>query len=229
MSYTFTPVVAGNPIDAAPLQECFNNIQAYINGGVASGDIAAGTLQKHHIMKGTYQPLPNTFNFVSGICGGQSFTSVEEKLSWMAGSTTQPVNGNAIRKYYPTTSMTFYVEKECIAFFQFFACPIMYNFGLSTTVGNERSGTINVYVDGTTVYDTKSWTHEEWFASQPAQRQRELFSGHYMTKLSKGWHSIGLEGYTDGNDIFLINWGFTLETWHDNRSIESSSGSNGNG
>jgi len=128
MSFTFTPVVAGNPIDAQPLQDVFDNLQAYINGGVVAGDLANNTLQKHHIMKGTYQPLPNAFNFVSGICGGQSFTSAEEKLSFMAGTTTQPINGNVARKYYPTTSMTFYVEKECTAFFQFFACPLMFNF-----------------------------------------------------------------------------------------------------
>jgi len=227
MPFTFTPVVAGNPIDAQPLQDVFDNLQAYINGGVAAGDLANNTLQKHHIMKGTYQPLPNTFNFVSGICGGQSFTSAEEKLSFMAGTTTQPINGNVTRKYYPTTSMTFYVEKECTAFFQFFACPLMFNFALSTTTTNEREGSINVYVDNETIYDTKCWTHEEWYATQPTQRLRELFSGHYMKKLSVGWHTIGLEGYTNGQDIFLINWGFTLETWHDNRSIANGEGGQG--
>lgn len=221
MSFTFTPVVAGAPIDAQPLQTAFDNLQAYINGGVVAGDIASTSLQKHHIMKGTYQPLPNTFNFVSGICGGQSFTSAEESLSFMAGTTTQPVGGNVTRKYYPTTSLTFYVEKECTAFFQFFACPLMFNYSLSTTTANEREGSINVYVDGQTILDTKCLTHEEWFALQTTQRMRELFSGHYMIKLLEGFHTIGLEGYTNGNNIFLINWGFTLEVWHDNVGISN--------
>ena len=221
MSFTFTPVVAGNPIIADNLQEPFNLLQEYINGGVVDGDLGINTFQKHHIMKGSYQPLPNTFNFVSGICGGQNYTSVDEKVSFLTQTPTFPSVGEVQRKYYPTTSMSFYVEKECTAFFQFFACPLMYNYALSTTVGNEREGTINIYVDDATVYDTKLWTHEEWYATETAQRQREFFSQFYTVKLAKGWHNLGLEGYTNGNTIFLINWGFTLEVWYDTGSLQN--------
>lgn len=219
MAFTFTPVVAGNPVLATDLQEPFNNLQEYINGGMVAGDVGANTFQKHHIMKGTYQPIPNTFNFVSGITGGQGFTSIDEKVSFITQTPTFPAGGEIQRKYYPTTSMTFYVERECTAFFQFFACPLMFNYALSTTTANEREGSINIYVDDSTIFDTKMWSHEEWYATEPQQRLREYYSQFYTTKLSAGWHSIGLEGYTNGNTIFLINWGFTLECWYDNRSI----------
>lgn len=219
MAYTFTPVVAGNPVLATDLQNNFNNLQEYINGGAIVGDVAANVFQKHHIMKGTYQPIPNTFNFVSGINGGQNFTSAEEKVAFLAQTPTYPDAGNPDRKYYQQTALTFYVEKECVALFQFFACPIMFNYELSTTVANERRGTLNIHVDGNTNYATKNWTHEEWYATQPAQRQREFWSNFLTTKLSAGWHSIGLEGYVTGNNVFLINWGFTVECWHENRSI----------
>lgn len=222
MSFTFTPVVADAPILADSFQDAFDKLQTYINGGVAVGDVV-GPFQKHHIMKGSFQPLPNTFNFVSGVCGSQVFTTVEEKLSWLAGATTQPVNGNNVRRYYPSTSISFYVETECTTLFQFFACPLMYNFGLSTTTANEREGTLNVSIDGITYLDTKVFTHEEWYATSTNLRQREFFTGFQMMKLSKGWHHISLEGYTNGNDIFLINWGFTLEAWHDSNVLTSSS------
>jgi len=227
MSFTFTPVVAGNPVKATDLQEPFNKLQQYINGGCVTGDLSNDVFQKHHIMKGSYQPLPNTFNFVSGIAGGQNFTSVDEKVSFITQTPTYPIGGEIDRKYYPTTSMTFYVERECTAFFQFFACPLMFNYALSTTVGNEREGSINIYLDDNTIFDTKMWTHEEWTATSPALRLREYFSQFYTVKLSQGWHSMGLEGYTNGNTIFLINWGFTLETWHDNTSTENGEGGQG--
>lgn len=221
MSFTFIPVVAGNPVKATDLQEPFNNLQEYINGGCVAGDLGTDKFQKHHIMKGTYQPIPNTFNFVSGICGGQNFTSIDEKVSFLTQSPTYPAGGQIDRKYYPTTSMTFYVERECVAFFQFFGCPLMFDYALSTTVANEREGSINIYVDDDTIQDTKMWTHEEWYATSPALRQREYFSQFITKKLAVGWHSIGLEGYTNGNTIFLINWGFTLECWYDEGSIDS--------
>lgn len=219
MAFTFTPVVAGNPVLATDLQNSFNNLQQYINGGAIAGDVAANVFQKHHIMKGTYQPIPNTFNFVSGIAGGQNFTGIEEKISFLAQEPTFPAGGEVDRKYYQQTALTFYVEKESVAMFQFFACPIMFNYALSSTVANEREGTLNIHVDGSTYYATKMFTHEEWFVSQPQQRQREFWSNFITVKLSAGWHSIGLEGYVNGHNVFLINWGFAVECWHDNRVI----------
>lgn len=222
MSYTFTPVVAGNPVLATDFRDAFDKLQGYINGGVVQADIT-GPFQKHHIIKGSYEPLPNTFNFVSGVCGSQVFTTVEEKLSWLAGSTTQPVGGNSTKKYYPNTSISFYVERESLVLFQFFACPIMQNYDVlnTMTVANENEGTINIVVDGGTYVDTKSWTHEEWYAFPTAMRQREFFTGFQMLKLGVGWHHIGLQGDTRANNIFLINWGFTLECWHDDNVLSA--------
>jgi hypothetical protein len=219
MAFTFTPVVAGNPVLATDLQGSFNNLQTYINGGAVSGDVAANVFQKHHIVKGTYQPIPNTFNFVSGINGGQNFTGIEEKLSFLTQSPTLPIGGEIDRKYYQQTALTFYVEKECTAMFQFFACPLVFNYALSTTTANEREATINIHIDGNTNFASKLWTHEEWFATNPQQRQREFWSNFITTRLGAGFHSIGLEGYTNANNVFLINWGFTVECWHDNRAI----------
>lgn len=139
----------------------------------------------------------------------------------MAGATTQPIGGVAVRKYYPNTSVSFYVERESLVLFQFFACPIMQDYDVlnTSTAASENEGTINICVDGQTYYDSKTWTHEEWYATQPAMRQRELFTGFQMLKLSEGWHHIGLEGYTNSKNIFLINWGFTLECWHDDNAL----------
>jgi hypothetical protein len=222
MSFTFTPVVAGNPVLATDFRDAFDKLQLYINGGVVAGDIT-GPFQKHHIMKGSYEPLPNTFNFVSGVCGSQVFTTIEEKLSWLAGAATQPTGGVALKKFYPNTSISFYVERESMALFQFFACPLVQNFDVlaTMTVANENESVININVDGVTYVDSRNFTHEEWLPFPTAMRQREFFTGFQMIKLGVGWHHIGLEGFTRSNNIFLINWGFTLECWHDDNVLSA--------
>jgi len=221
MSFSFTNVVAGAPITAVGIKDIFDDLQEYVNGGAIVADMT-GPFQKHHIMKGSFQPISNTFNFVSGIVGGQIFTTVEERLSFLAKTPTEPSGGNTRRRFYPTTSMTFYVEKECSAFFQFFACPLIFDYGESTTVANERNANINVSIDGVTYLDAKCFTTEEWYASETKMRLREFFNGFQMVKLQPGWHSIGLEGFTNAQSIMLINWGFTLETWADDRDIHVS-------
>ena len=91
MAFSYIPVVAGDPIEAASFKDAFDKVQNYINTGIDVSDIV-GHFNKHHIMKGSYTPIGNVSSFVTGICGGQSFTTIQEKLSWLAGTTTAPIN-----------------------------------------------------------------------------------------------------------------------------------------
>jgi len=215
------PVVAvagGQAVKANDFMVNFNNAQAFINGGISDATDIDGPFQKHHVVKGAFNVLPNSFNFVSGVTGGQVFTSVEERLSWMSNGPTAPAGGDVNRLWYPNTTISFYLEEKSDMLFQFFACPLMHDFAGSTTVANEREGTMNINLDGVSFSDAKLWTTEEWYATEPTMRLREFWSGFHMRTLDAGWHHIGLEGYCQSNSIFLINWGFSLECWSDSEN-----------
>lgn len=220
MAFTPVTIPAGAIVSSNPagegLQDNLDKMKNYVDGGVASGDIAADNWVKpKHIMRGHYDPIVNMHSFVSGLDGSR--TASQDDLSFLGngytdrGGPSDPSTGP-----YPDTTIDFFLRSPADVMFQFTAYPVT---PAMPTLNFNYASRVFIYLDDTQVLGSRCWqTH---YPSGLAADLRILphyqntWSGFYIAKnLAAGEHTVSLRGFTRARYSFLTKWSVSLEAFY---------------
>ena len=108
-SYTFS---GSTVISATNAQSNLTDMKEYNNGGVSSSDLRTSDkwVESSHLVHGSYNPINNTMNFMSGVSGTNLAADGTE--SWMLDSpTARDEPATPVKVDYPDTGATFYLER----------------------------------------------------------------------------------------------------------------------
>lgn len=213
MAFTPTSFVAG-PVPSATVQENLDGVRDYIDGELIAGDLATDNwVQKKHIMRGYYNPITNTHEFVSGLQAG--FAAAEDEYSFICDGPTGRNNiSDPEYNNYPNASFSFYLPEAADVFFEYTAYPITPDLPPNAFDASRAF----IFLDETRIADSRAWTYHvantgPRFPYQLGQC-RNPWSGFYVAKnLSAGEHSIGLRGFSVARYSFLTKWSLSLEAY----------------
>jgi len=213
----------GDTIAANLVNENINTTQEYINGGVETGDIDDG-FETRHIMRGEYNPITNQLNLVTGIMGGQSYSTAQSTFTGICSSPsgewdgTGTVGSNILEQEtdvsLANTGITFYMAQAGDVFFQFQGTPISTSQSnlKDATKGGFRRSRFYVFLDGEKQSHTLMETWDE--TSKPYQTRLPLSSFWYYTGLPAGFHTFDIKGFTDTKYSMFFAWSVTLEAYY---------------
>lgn len=215
-SYTFS---GSTVISASNTQSNLTDMKEYVNGGTSSSDLKASAkwVESSHLMQGSYNPINNTMNFMSGVSG--SNISADGTESWMFDTPTARDDPTTpVKADYPDTGATFYLEKPADVLVRFHASA-------TSSFDGDATGVVRAYLafDGTLVTNS-------YMAARPSADTvnhssgatydaRDLnwfqWSNFYLKEdAAAGWHHIRLIGYTTTRQAILLNWGMTIEAYY---------------
>ena len=213
MAFVRTPFVAG-VVPAATVQTNIDGVKNYVDGGVVAGDLATDNwVERKHIMRGYYNPITNSHEFVSGTQAG--FTASEDEYSFICdGPTGRNDISSPEYNNYPNAAINFYLPKAADVFFEFTAYPITPDLPPNAF----EASRLFIFLDETRIIDSRCWTTHvantgPRFPYQLGQC-RNPWSGFYVAKnLAAGNHSLSLRGFSLARYSFLTKWSVSLETY----------------
>ena len=214
-SYTFS---GSTVISATNAQSNLTDMKEYNNGGVSSSDLRTSDkwVESSHLVHGSYNPINNTMNFMSGVSGTNLAADGTE--SWMLDSpTARDEPATPVKVDYPDTGATFYLERAADVLVRFHASA-------TSSFGGDASGVIRAYLafDGNLVtnsYMAARPSTDTANHSSASYDARDLnwfqWSNFYLKEgASAGWHHARLIGYTTTRQAILLNWGMTIEAYY---------------
>jgi hypothetical protein len=207
---------AGVAISAPDLQENVDEMRDYVDGNVASADLAATSWAKSkHIMRGHYNPIVNIHSFTTGLDGGQK--APDTALSFLGdGPTGRNAPTSPSDVVYPSTSIDFYLAENADVMFQFTAFP---HTPSMPNLNFNYASRLFVYLDDTKIAASRAWTTHVASAVAQVPKQKAHYqnpwSGFYLAKnVPAGQHSITLRGFTRARYSFLTKWSVSLEAFY---------------
>ena len=213
MAFTPTSFVAG-PVPSATVQQNLDGDRDYIDGELVAGDLATDNwAEKKHIMRGYYNPITNTHEFVSGLQAG--FAAAEDEYSFICDGPTARNNiSNAEYNNYPNGSFTFYLPEAADVFFEYTAYPMTPDLPPNSFLASR----LFIFLDETVIRDSRARTYHVANTGPRYPYQlgqcRNPWSGFFVAKnLSAGEHSISLRGYSTARYSFLTKWSLSLEAY----------------
>lgn len=208
------PILVSNPAGEG-LQDNLDKMKNYVDGGVASGDIAAdGWVQPKHIMRGHYDPISNMHTFVTGLDGG--YASRFNEMSFVGdGPTARGTPANPEDVSFSNTGISFFLRSPADVMFSFTAYPITPSIDMVTTNYLTNAA---VFLDGSKSIETQMSTRHngkrqdsDWWLPHNSN----VWSGFFISKnLAAGEHSFSIRGKTDGRYSFLMNFSVSLEAFY---------------
>ena len=214
MAFTPTSFVAG-PVPSATVQQNLDGVRDYIDGDIVAGDLATDNwIERKHIMRGYYDPITNTHQFVSGLQAG--FTAREDEYSFICdGPTARNDISSAEYNNYPNGAFSFFLPETADVFFEYTAYPMTPDLPVAAF----NASRLYIFLDETVIRDSRARTYHA-AAGAPGRFPHELaqcrnpWSGFYVAKnLSAGEHSISLRGYSTARYSFLTRWSLSLEAY----------------
>lgn len=206
---------ASTTIQSTQVQSNLTDMKKYVNGEAVSGDLktSAKWVEAKHILRGSYNPLSNVHDFVSGVAAG--ITSKPEEESWICDGPTGRIDPTTPdRVAYPNTGIEFYLEDNADVMFRFHASPITPD----DKKGDKKWSRIYIYLDESRIIQTKMYAtdykHLGVSEHDPASHWRQWHNFYLAKNLAAGWHSITLRGYTTRRYSYLVDWGCTLEAYY---------------
>ena len=213
----------GDTIAANLVNENINTTQEYINGQFVSGDIDDG-FETRHIMRGEYNPITNQLNLVTGIMGGQSYSTAQSTFTGICAPPSGEWDGTGTVKSniltqetdvsLANTGITFFMPQAGDVFFQFQGTP--HSTAKSNlkdaTKGGFRRTRLYIYLDGEKQSHSMMTTFDE--TSKPYQTRHPVSSFWYYTGLSAGFHTFDIKGFTDTTYSLFFTWSVTLEAFY---------------
>ena len=219
MAFAPITIVAG-PITATSIQQNSDKMRNYVDGGVASADMATDNwAESKHIMRGHYNPIVNMHTFTTGLDGG--YRSTSDEMSFVGdGPTGRGAPDNPVDMNFSNTGISFFLRSAADVMFQFTAYPITPSIN---TIGTPLSPLTKatVYIDGVKAYQTQVATRQIIDAGSHQQsdfwiaHNFNVWSGFFISKnLGEGDHSITIRGETEGRYSFLMNFSVSLEAFY---------------
>tara|TARA_R110002051_G_scaffold239574_1_gene300201 strand:+ start:434 stop:1081 length:648 start_codon:yes stop_codon:yes gene_type:complete len=213
MAFVRTPFVAG-VVPAATVQTNIDGVKSYIDGGIVAVDMATDNwVEPKHIMRGYYNPITNSHEFVSGTQAG--FISDENEYSFICNGPTGRSNISSPEyNNYPNAAISFHLPKAADVFFEFTAYPITPD----DPQNNYKASRLVIFLDETRIADSRCRTTHiantgNRFPYELA-KCRNPWSGFYVAKnLVAGNHSIGLRGFSGARYSFITKWSVSLEAY----------------
>ena len=217
-SYTFS---GSTTIVSANLQANLTDMKEYVNGGVVSSDLKSTNkwVESGHLMQGSYNPINNTMNFMSGVCG--STIAHDGAESWLLDSPTgRDSPTNPVLGDFPCTGATFYLEKKSDVLIRFHASS-------TSAYDGDASGVVRAFlafddtkIDSTYMACRPTYNAGPFAPSSTAEGDVLDFnwfqwSNFYLKKDAEpGWHHVRLVGYTTARQAILLNWSMTVEAYY---------------
>jgi hypothetical protein len=162
-SYTFS---GSTVISATNAQSNLTDMKEYINGGVSSSDLRTSDkwVESSHLVHGSYNPINNTMNFMSGVSGTNLAADGTE--SWMLDSpTARDDPATPVKVDYPDTGATFYLERAADVLVRFHASA-------TSSFDGDASGVIRAYLafDGNLVTNSYMAARPSTDTAKPLKR-----------------------------------------------------------
>jgi hypothetical protein len=211
MAYTPTHTfVAGDTMDAGQVNKNISEVQEYLNGQIANADMSVGNCTREQLQASQYTITNNTFEFITGLTGGKTYSTSQARLT---GICSEPSY-----KQSPTTptyvwvangGISFYLEDRARVHFTICASPI------TTARVDQGSASSRFYlvVDDVVQGETRLRTMSENPSPAPARNGLSTF---WSGELLKGYHTIGVQGYTNADYTLFTAWTITVEAFYQN-------------
>ena len=217
-SYTFS---GSTVISASDVQSNLTDMKEYVNGGVSSSDLKTSDkwVESGHLMQGSYNPINNTMNFMSGVSG--SNRAADGLESWIFDSPTgrdDPTNPVIVS--YPDTGSTFYLEKKADVLVRFHASATSAYDGDATGVARAYLAFDSTKVPSTYMACLPTYNAGPFAPSSTAEGDVLDFNwfqwSNFFLKedVDAGWHHVRLVGYTTARQAILLNWSMTIEAYY---------------
>jgi len=199
----------GDIILAADVQAELDNLREYLRT-IPSDAIDTGWIDTEHIVKGTYAPLPNRAEFVSGDYAGIN--------SRKAGLRTYATVYNTLRvgtdlwQYLPNTGLTLHVRRPCTMLISWYLCGAVTD---NLSAGAAGEADIRLYIGNpTTRYGEYTMLQEELVTDGDRHTYRQFPSGfHIVDMASAGEYKIGLCGMNTSSKMRGVTWGMSVEAF----------------
>jgi hypothetical protein len=214
---------AGDTIEANLVQENMNGVQEYVNGKIDTADIADG-FETRHLMRGEYNPITNQLSLITGIMGGQTYSTAQSTFTGLCAPPsgewdgTGTVQSNILEQEtdvsVANTGITFYMAQAGDVFFQFQGTPLSSQVSSlkDATKGGYRRSRFYIYLDGVKQSHTMMTTFDE--STGPMKCRHPISSFWYYTDLPAGFHTFDIKGFTDTRYSLMFSWSVTLEAWY---------------
>lgn len=207
---TFT---TGDNIDAGKVEQNNNAIQEWLNGNLAAADITPTNLQREHFVAPQYTGTNNTFEFITGVYGGKTYSTSQARLTGICAEPTAKQSGitSPTYQWVANGAISFYLEDRASVLFTIGMSPITTT-NKSQDVGKAR---FYIFLDDQQVGVTRFTTNSE---NPNPSRERNYCSNFYATPttLQAGYHTIGIKGFTNEDYTLFTAWTLTLEAYYEN-------------
>tara|TARA_Y100000004_G_scaffold139019_1_gene157777 strand:+ start:75 stop:737 length:663 start_codon:yes stop_codon:yes gene_type:complete len=202
----------GDNVDAGKLEANNNAIQEWLNGELLQTDITPDNLQREHFVAPQYTNTNNTFEFITGVYGGKTYSTSQARLTGLCAEPTfKQVDASApTYQWVANGGISFYLEDRASVLFTISASPI------STTTRSQEVGKSRFFVtvDDSIKTETRFVTQSE---NPSPSRERNFLSTFFATDtLAAGYHHIGIKGFTSSDYVLFTAWTITVEAYYEN-------------
>jgi len=216
-SYTFS---GSTVISASDVQSNLTEMKKYVNGGISSTDLKTSDkwVDSGHLMQGSYNPINNTMNFMSGVSGSNVASDGLE--GWLLDAPTAKDNpSNPSRADVPDTGITFYLENTADVLIRFHASATCAYDGLAEGITRAFLAFDDDIIFRTHMACRPSYDPSPPFASTGQGDAMDAnwfqWSNFYLKEgAEKGWHHARLVGSTTARQAILLNWCMTIEAYY---------------
>ena len=212
---TFT---TNTEIEADKMQENLDTIKEYLNGGIATGDIAAGEWAgTTNFMKGLYHPLNNSYEMMSGVFQGPSLIDLPAFHPGYAGTFLASLGDSSTQG--PGCGITFYLDEEADVYFKVQLSPR----GLPVNVAAFSDFSLDFRLDGATNNYSQCFFGKELDLEPtsgagngiPGFYRRRYYQSHTIFPVvAAGHHNIELFARSDNRAVPLKFYSYTVSAYY---------------
>ena len=205
-------------IEADKMQENLDTIKEYLNGGIATGDIAAGEWAgTTNFMKGLYHPLNNSYEMMSGVFQGPSLIDLPAFHPGYAGTFLASLGDSSTQG--PGCGITFYLDEEADVYFKVQLSPR----GLPVNVAAFSDVSLDFRLDGATNNYSQCFFGKELDLEPtsgagngiPGFYRRRYYQSHTIFPVvAAGHHNIELFARSDNRAVPLKFYSYTVSAYY---------------
>ena len=199
----------GDVILAADVLAEMENIRSYLRH-VPAADIDTGWVDTEHVLQGTYDPLLNRAEYVSGDFVGVSSLPLGLQTYGSVYNTLRL--GESLYAYLPGTGLTLTVRRPCTLMISWYLTGCARE---NLSAGDRGEVDIRLYLgDVTTTYGDAGFLYEELEIDQERLTFRYFPSGFHMLDIpTAGTYRIGLACSSTTSKVKGLGWALSVEAF----------------